>query len=210
MRSILGIVSNKAGYICVLHVPSLLIMLDGIRADGIVNAITPNMDTLIDGTFGGGAYQGGYAYFAQTIQDAPTSSAYNHVSIMTGVGATKHGVSGNNATAIAAVDYGLWPTYLSTLESAYPTVNTVFLATGSADLSMTTGADYDKQASDASKWSGATGTNVEIYRDSVLIEATANDGFYPDSTGEKGGGSYTSKVCETGAGICSSEVVTNF
>jgi PKD repeat protein len=150
---------------------SLLIMLDGLRSDGVMNAITPNMDSLIDGSFGGGSYPGGYGYFAQTIQDAPTSSAYNHVSIMTGVGATKHGVSSNSAAAIAAVDYGLWPTYLSTLESVDPSVNTVFLATWSADLSMITGADYDKQSSDA----GNLGNLVSIL-----------NGSYSDSSGDNG------------------------
>jgi PKD repeat protein len=184
---------------------SLLIMLDGLRSDGVINAISPNMDSLIDGTFGGGGYQGGYGYFAQTIQDAPTSSAYNHVSIMTGVGATKHGVSSNSAAAIAAVDYGLWPTYLSTLESIDPSVNTVFLATWSADLSMTTGADYDKQSSDAgnvvnlvnilngsySDPSGNNGTSWSLGTDVDAIALYLDDidgaghgfGFSPDVPG---------------------------
>jgi hypothetical protein len=108
---------------------SLLIMLDGFRSDGIINANTPNMDSLVDGSFGGGSYRGGYAYFAQTIQDGPTSSAYNHVSIMTGVGAAKHGVTSNSAAGIEAVDFDLWPTYMSTLESVDPGVNTAYLAT---------------------------------------------------------------------------------
>jgi len=53
-------------------------------------------------------------------------------------------------------------------------------------------------------WSGASGTNVEIYRDGNLIATTANDGAYTDSTGNKGGGvTYTYQVCETGGGACS-------
>jgi PKD repeat protein len=129
---------------------SLVLMLDGLRADGIINANTPNIDSLINGTFGGGAYNGAYAYYAQTIQDKPTSSAYNHVSIMTGVTGDKHGANGNDYDGIAAADYNTYPTYLSTLESDNSNLNTAFLVTWGADLGMVSGADYVMGQSDAS------------------------------------------------------------
>ena len=128
---------------------SLVIMLDGLRSDGIVSANTPNIDSLINGTFGGGAYQGAYAYYGQTIQDADTSSAFNHVSIMTGVNGTKHGVATNDGAGIASVDYGTYPTYLYTLEQNDPTLNTAFLFYWSADQYLVTGADYIQSGSDA-------------------------------------------------------------
>ncbi len=54
-------------------------------------------------------------------------------------------------------------------------------------------------------WSGATGTDVEVYRDGVLIATTPNDGFYTDATDQVGGGSFTYKVCEIGGSTCSNE-----
>ena len=59
-------------------------------------------------------------------------------------------------------------------------------------------------------WSGATSTNVDIYRDGVLIATTANDGAYTDSTNNRGGGSYTYSVCEAGTSTCSDSVTVNF
>lgn len=59
-------------------------------------------------------------------------------------------------------------------------------------------------------WSGATGTDVEIYRDGALITTTANDGFYTDNIGAVGGGSYVYKVCETGGSPCSNDATVTF
>ena len=52
-------------------------------------------------------------------------------------------------------------------------------------------------------WSGATSSQVDIYRNSVLIVTTANDRSYVDSTGDTGRAQYTYKVCEAGSQICS-------
>jgi hypothetical protein len=46
-------------------------------------------------------------------------------------------------------------------------------------------------------WSGAT-SDIDVYRDDVLVASTANDGAYTDNTGQKGGGSFAYQVCETG------------
>lgn len=59
-------------------------------------------------------------------------------------------------------------------------------------------------------WSGATSTNVDIYRDGVLIATTANDGAYTDSTNNRGGASYTYEVCESGSSTCSNSVTVTF
>ncbi len=55
-------------------------------------------------------------------------------------------------------------------------------------------------------WSGATSTNVDVYRDGSLIATTANDGAYTDNLGRKGGGSATYQVCEEGTSTCSNSV----
>jgi hypothetical protein len=55
-------------------------------------------------------------------------------------------------------------------------------------------------------WSGATSTNVDIYRDNNLITTIANDGTYTDGPLGKGGGSAAYKLCESGIQTCSDTV----
>jgi hypothetical protein len=52
-------------------------------------------------------------------------------------------------------------------------------------------------------WTGATSSEVDIYRNGVLIVTTANDRSYIDSTGDTGRAQYTYKVCEAGTQTCS-------
>ena len=59
-------------------------------------------------------------------------------------------------------------------------------------------------------WNGAVGTNVNVHRDGVSIAETANDGMYIDNSGQKGGGTFTYQVCETGTSTCSNEVTVTF
>lgn len=58
-------------------------------------------------------------------------------------------------------------------------------------------------------WSGASSSQVDIWRDGALVSTTANDGEHTD-TGSKGGGSYTYKVCEAGTTTCSNEAVASY
>jgi subtilisin family serine protease len=60
------------------------------------------------------------------------------------------------------------------------------------------------------RWMGATSTNIDVYRNSVLILTTANDGEYIDSTGDTGRARYTYKVCAAGTQTCSNEVRVTF
>jgi serine protease len=43
-----------------------------------------------------------------------------------------------------------------------------------------------------------------------VVATTANDGFYTDSTGNKGRATYTYKVCEADTQTCSHEVTVRF
>jgi lysyl endopeptidase len=54
-------------------------------------------------------------------------------------------------------------------------------------------------------WTGAVGTNVNIYRNGSLLVTTTNDGEYTDDLGKRPSGTYTYKVCETDASACSNE-----
>lgn len=59
-------------------------------------------------------------------------------------------------------------------------------------------------------WSGATSTNVDIYRDGSIIITTANDGEYTDNINSRGGGSYTYQLCEEATTTCSNETTVTF
>ncbi|MDF1499636.1 MAG: M4 family metallopeptidase [Anaerolineales bacterium] len=59
-------------------------------------------------------------------------------------------------------------------------------------------------------WSGATSTDVDVYRDGAVVATTSNDGEHTDITGQKGGGSATYQVCEAGTTTCSNEVQANW
>jgi len=59
-------------------------------------------------------------------------------------------------------------------------------------------------------WSGATSTNVEVYRDGSTIATTLNNGAYTDGPLGKGGGSATYQVCEAGTATCSNAVAVSW
>ena len=57
-------------------------------------------------------------------------------------------------------------------------------------------------------WSGATTSNVDIYRNTVRFLTTANDGLHNDA--KRPNGSWTYKVCNAGTTICSPDVTVVF
>jgi hypothetical protein len=59
-------------------------------------------------------------------------------------------------------------------------------------------------------WSGATSTDIDVYRNGMLIVTTVNDGFYIDSTGDTGRARYRYRVCEAGTATCSNPVRVTF
>ena len=60
-------------------------------------------------------------------------------------------------------------------------------------------------------WTGANSSDVDIYRDGVVIAAVSNSGFYKDLVNVRGGNArYTYKVCEAGTSTCSNEVTVRF
>ena len=59
-------------------------------------------------------------------------------------------------------------------------------------------------------WSGATSVNVDVYRNNTLIITTGNDTAHTDPINNKGGGSYTYRVCEAGTSTCSNDVTVTY
>jgi hypothetical protein len=56
-------------------------------------------------------------------------------------------------------------------------------------------------------WSGST--SVQLYRNNTLL-GTVNGNSFVDNTGNKGGGTYTHKVCDVVTGSCSNTTTTTF
>jgi chitodextrinase len=59
-------------------------------------------------------------------------------------------------------------------------------------------------------WTGATGTNVDVYRNGGLLVNTPNDGHYVNSRTFQGAATYRYKVCNTGTATCSNESSVTF
>jgi PQQ enzyme repeat len=60
------------------------------------------------------------------------------------------------------------------------------------------------------QWRGATSTNIDVYRNNMLIATTPNNGRYDDSTGDTGRAQYVYRVCEAGTQTCSDDVSVRF
>ena len=59
-------------------------------------------------------------------------------------------------------------------------------------------------------WSGATSVSVDVYRNNVKVVLVPNNGFYTDHIDNRGGGSFTYRVCEAGTSTCSNSVTISF
>ncbi len=82
-------------------------------------------------------------------------------------------------------------------------------ASGDITLSATARKERGLQKADLT-WSGATSTDVDVYRDGALVATTANDGAFTDHIDQRGGGSYVYQVCEAGTTTCSNEATVTF
>jgi hypothetical protein len=88
---------------------ALMVMFDGLRADGIESGSMPNVMALRNGTWQTG-YNGAWSVTAQIAPGSDSVSAPNHISIATGYSPARHGATANGQTA--NVDYTTYPTWL--------------------------------------------------------------------------------------------------
>jgi PKD repeat protein/lysophospholipase L1-like esterase len=81
----------------------------------------------------------------------------------------------------------------------------VTVSEGSSDviLSITSASLTRGRLRVTLNWSGASTSNVEIFRNGNSVWVTANDGSYQDSANKQANGAYTYQVCETDGGACS-------
>ncbi|MDQ3665438.1 MAG: S8 family serine peptidase [Acidobacteriota bacterium] len=86
---------------------------------------------------------------------------------------------------------------------------TVSSSTGGITLSAVGYKVQGLQRADL-EWSGATSTNVDVFRNNVKITTTLNDGLHTDMINNRGGGSYTYRVCNEGTTTCSNNATVTF
>lgn len=72
-----------------------------------------------------------------------------------------------------------------------------------------TGSKVKGQQTASLTWSGATTSQVDVFRNGSKLTTLANSGSYSDTLG-KSSGSYTYKVCEAGTNTCSNDAVVTF
>ncbi len=152
---------------------SLVIIWDGARPDALAKANTPNMDSLINGTWHP-EYQGAYSPLAQNLYDATTVSGPNHSTIMTGATGSQHGVTGNGD--VGGGDFVTYPHYLQILEGSNPELNTACLFTWGTDALIPSGADFI--------YDGGDGDNIDRVVDIVKGTFSADawtEGTNPDA-----------------------------
>ena len=59
-------------------------------------------------------------------------------------------------------------------------------------------------------WTGATGANVDVFRNNVKITTTANDGSHVDQLAKNTHGTFTYKVCNAGTATCSNNASVTY
>jgi hypothetical protein len=76
-------------------------------------------------------------------------------------------------------------------------------------LSVRAYKDKGNQKADLT-WRNLTAANVDIYRSGSKISTTSNDGSMTDNIDNKGGGSYSYKVCDAGTTTCTNTATASF
>jgi thermitase len=59
-------------------------------------------------------------------------------------------------------------------------------------------------------WSPTGAGTMDVYRDGALVATTPNDGAHIDVIGGRGGGTFTYRVCVSGASTCSANVTVSY
>src|SRR5262249_27236060 len=99
--------------------------------------------------------------------------------------------------------------YIHTYAYRY-SVTDAYTLTGQITLTARGYKVQGQQTVDLS-WTGATSSNIDIYRNGAVIATVLNiPGFYTDHIGVSGKGTYTYRVCEAGTPHCSNQVTVRF
>jgi plastocyanin len=59
-------------------------------------------------------------------------------------------------------------------------------------------------------WTGASASNIDVYRNGTVVATVPNTGSHTDSTGVMGRASFTYMVCDAGTSTCSNTITVRF
>jgi hypothetical protein len=90
----------------------------------------------------------------------------------------------------------------STTTTTTPTTSTIALSA--------TGSRVKNTATVSLRWSGATASQVSVYRNGSLLMTTANDGSQADTIKGKASATYTYQLCNAGTSTCSNSANVTF
>ncbi len=161
---------------------AIMFMLDGMRADAIEAVDMPNVNKLRFGTWQPG-YKGCWTVTGQSVPDAAPNSAPNHVSLATGVTASRHRVTVNGQTA--AGDYASCPTWLKRVADTGKTATFAYTWSEDGDLGPTPnvtflgGSDAGNGAALATALAGANCPDAIMYFIDGPDHGGHASGFFP-------------------------------
>ncbi len=89
------------------------------------------------------------------------------------------------------------------------TTTTTTTTTSTISLSAS-GSRVKNTATISLRWSGATASQVNVYRNGSLLMTTANDGSAADTIKGKASGTYTYQTCNAGTSTCSNKASVTF
>lgn len=76
-------------------------------------------------------------------------------------------------------------------------------------LTVSTRTTRDARLADL-RWSGATGSSINVFRNNSRVATVSNSGSYTDRHGRRTSGTFTYKVCDASSQVCSNEVAVRF
>jgi uncharacterized protein YkwD len=145
------------------------------------------------------------AVLHQSLMNSPTHSTnilgdFTHV----GVGVTLTG-SGSSLQMYVTQNFAKYPSDTGCAASSTPPPSS------SITLTVDKGT-YDKGTKSKAvlRWSGANGSDIEVWRNGAKRKTTKNDGRWNDKFGALVTGTYSYKVCQVGGSPCSPTVSVTF
>ena len=164
---------------------ALMVMVDGLRADAVETSYMPNLARLRSGEWQSG-YNCAWSLDAQIVSGAAPAAGPNYVSIATGVGPSKHGVTSN--ANMAGGNYASYPTWLARVVGADSTRSALFLSTWANNASIgptntvttTVNAnDAENAANLAATLASAAAPDATMYFIEAPDIAAKSSGYYP-------------------------------
>ncbi|HEX7151192.1 MAG TPA: M36 family metallopeptidase [Thermoanaerobaculia bacterium] len=143
---------------------------------------------------------------ATDTQDGSLASSINWTSSLSGALGTGSSITtsglaaGTHTVTATATDSGSL--------SGSASINVTITSASGISLSATARKAKNVAYADLT-WSGATSTQVDIYRNNMRVVTTANDGAHTDQLG-KVRGTFTYRVCNAGTTTCSNNVSVSF